>query len=303
MRWTGTVPPEWANSRADVVLPALSPLSRNAAQRLITENRVWVNGQVIRKKDRLSGGDALEAELPEPEPSLALAEDIPLDILYEDADLLVLNKPKGLVVHPAPGHAEGTLVNALLHHCGDSLSGIGGVKRPGIVHRIDKDTSGLMVAAKTDFAHVALSADLKEHAIRRIYTCIAYGCPKQDAFTIDAPLGRHPIDRKRQAVLREGRRAITHVTVLARHGSYSHLRCELETGRTHQIRVHLAHIGHPIVGDRLYNTTRSAKEAEGQLLHAGELIFTHPRTGTELHFTAKEPQTFHKYTEPTISVI
>lgn len=292
MRWTGTVPPEWDGSRADIVLSALSPLSRNAAQRLIAENRVTVGGTIIRKKDRLSAGSMVEAELPDPEPDTALPEAIALDVFYEDADLLVLNKPKGLVVHPAPGHAGGTLVNALLHHCGDTLSGIGGVKRPGIVHRIDKDTSGLLIVAKSDFAHVALSAALRDHTIRRIYTCIAHGCPKRDTLTIDAPLGRHPVHRKKQAVLPDGRRAVTHVTVLSRHHPHSHLRCELETGRTHQIRVHLAHIGHPIVGDSLYNTTRSAKESEGQLLHAGQLIFTHPRTGEELRFTAREPDEF-----------
>ena len=296
MLWTQTVPPEWDGSRADVVLSSLSPLSRNAAQRLIAENLVHVNGSTARKNTRVQAGAVLEADIPEPEPSEALPENIALDIAYEDGDLLVLNKPRGMVVHPAPGHAGGTLVNALLAHCGDSLSGIGGVRRPGIVHRIDKDTGGLLIVAKTDFAHVALSAALKDHAIRRVYTCVARGCPKNETFTIDAPLGRHPVHRKKQAVLPDGgRRAVTHVTVLTRYTGYSHLRCELETGRTHQIRVHLAHIGHPIVGDGLYNTTKSAGLADGQLLHAGELAFTHPRTGREMRFTAPEPEGFTRF--------
>lgn len=294
MLWNQTVPPERDGVRADLALSALSPLSRSAAQRLIAVGRVRLRGAVARKNDRVHTGDTLSADIPELEPINAQPEDIPLTILFEDADLLVIDKPPGLVVHPAPGHAAGTLVNALLHHCGDSLSGVGGARRPGIVHRIDKDTGGLLVAAKTDFAHTALSAALKEHKIERIYTCLAHGCPKADTFTIDAPLGRHPVHRKKQAVLlgpgsHHARRAVTHVTVLERYKGYSRLRCRLETGRTHQIRVHLAHIGHPILGDKLYNRTASAKLADGQLLHAGELSFTHPRTGQKLHFTTPAP--------------
>ena len=295
MLWTRTVPPEWDGGRADVALSALGPLSRSAAQRLIAENRVCLSGAPARKNTRVKAGDLLEADIPEPEPPEALPEDIALAILYEDGDLLVVNKPRGLVVHPAPGHPGGTLVNALLHHCGGSLSGIGGVRRPGIVHRIDKDTSGLLVAAKNDFAHTALSAALKAREIERIYTCIAHGGPKADAFTVDAPLGRHPLHRKKQAVLPGGRRAVTHITVLARYTGYSLLRCQLETGRTHQIRVHLAHIGHPIVGDALYNTTKSAKLADGQLLHAGELSFKHPRTGADMRFAAPPPDVFQRF--------
>ncbi|MCL2030199.1 MAG: RluA family pseudouridine synthase [Oscillospiraceae bacterium] len=301
MLWTQTVPPERDGSRADVVLGALGPLSRSAAQRLIAENRVRLNGETARKNTRVKAGDRLEADIPEPEPAEARPEAIPLDILYEDADLLVVNKPRGLVVHPAPGHPGGTLVNALLHHCGDSLSGIGGVRRPGIVHRIDKDTGGLLVAAKTDFAHAALSAALKAHEIERVYTCLARGCPKADTFTVDAPLGRHPVRRKEQAVLRDGRRAVTHVEVLARYagktgsGRYSRLLCRLETGRTHQIRVHLAHIGHPIAGDPLYGADKSAPLTGGQLLHAGRLSFTHPRTGGDMRFTVPEPAAFQEF--------
>lgn len=286
-----TVPALYEGSRLDVVLTALGPLSRSAVQKLITSDLVKVNGRTARKNDRVKAGDEICADIPAPAPLEAAPEDIALDILHEDADLLVLNKPKGMVVHPSPGHDGGTLVNALLAHCGDTLSGIGGIKRPGIVHRIDKDTSGLLLAAKTDFAHVALSEALKKREVARIYSCIAHGCPKQDDFTVNAPIGRHPVNRKKQTVLETGRSAVTHVRVLECYRGFSLLRCVLETGRTHQIRVHLAHIGHSVVGDALYGPAKPAVPG-GQLLHAGELAFSHPRDGRKLRFTAPPPKEF-----------
>ena len=212
-------------------------------------------------------------------------QDIPLDVVYEDDDVIVVNKPTGLVVHPAPGHPDGTLVNALLHHCGDSLSGIGGEKRPGIVHRIDRDTSGLIIAAKNDAAHLALSAQLKDHSLSRTYECLVTGNMKQDSGTVDAPIGRSSADRKKMAVVPTGRRAVTHWEVVARYPGVTHLRCRLETGRTHQIRVHMAYIGHPILGDTVYGAKKPVPGLTGQCLHATGLRFIHPRTGepVELH--------------------
>ena len=207
-------------------------------------------------------------------------QDIPLDVVYEDQDVIVVNKPVGLVVHPAPGHPDGTLVNALLHHCGDSLSGIGGEKRPGIVHRIDRDTSGLIIAAKNDAAHLALSAQLSDHTLARTYECLVMGNLRQDSGTVDAPIGRHPSDRKKMVVEpRNGRRAVTHWEVIARYNGVTHVRCRLETGRTHQIRVHMAYIGHPILGDTVYGAKKPVPGLAGQCLQAVELRFVHPRTG------------------------
>lgn len=272
--------------RLDSLLAAGVPeLTRSAAQRLIAQGRVLVNGAAASKSCRLAGGETVAVALPAPEPVETTAQDIPLDVVYEDDDVIVVNKPVGMVVHPAPGHPDGTLVNALLHHCGDSLSGIGGEKRPGIVHRIDRDTSGLIIAAKNDAAHLALSAQLKDHSLSRTYECLVTGNMKQDSGTVDAPIGRSSADRKKMAVVPTGRRAVTHWEVVARYPGVTHLRCRLETGRTHQIRVHMAYIGHPILGDTVYGAKKPVPGLTGQCLHATGLRFIHPRTGepVELH--------------------
>lgn len=288
-----------AGTRLDPFVAQGADVTRSAAVRLIENGDVTVNGRSVAKNYRLREGDRVEILLPEPEVSEAVPQNIPLDIVYEDDDLIVVNKPVGMVVHPAPGNPDGTLVNALLYHCEDSLSGVGGVIRPGIVHRIDKDTGGLLVVAKNDAAHLGLAAQLKGHHIDRIYTAIVLGNLREDAGTVNAPIGRHPVDRKKMAVIRDGehtaREAVTHWSVLARGdgdgSSFTYVRCQLETGRTHQIRVHMASIGHPLLGDPLYgggNTRFEAKHKayiQGQCLHAGELRFTHPTTGKGMHFT------------------
>ena len=250
------VPPEAAGQRVDAWLSSQrEELTRSAAARLLAEGRVTSEGKPLPKNYRLRGGETLDVTLPEAEETALIAQDIPLDVIYEDGDVIVINKPKGLVVHPAPGHANGTLVNALLHHCGDSLSGIGGEKRPGIVHRIDRDTSGLIIAAKNDKAHLALAAQLQDHSLARVYEAVAVGNLREDAGTVDAPIGRHPVDRKKMAIDRKnGRPAVTHWSVLGRYPGYTHVECRLETGRTHQIRVHLASIGHPLLGDVVYGS-------------------------------------------------
>ncbi len=284
---------ESAAQRLDSFLAARLPeLTRSAAQRLVEEGRVLVNGKVCRKSLRLAGGERLTVSLPPPEPARAIAQDIPLDIVYEDDDVIVINKPAGLVVHPAPGHADGTLVNALLHHCAGSLSGIGGERRPGIVHRIDKDTSGLLIAAKNDFAHLALASQLKDHSLCRTYEAVALGNLRQDEGVIDAPIGRSPRDRKKMAVVPDGRRAVTHYQVLERYPGYTYLRCRLETGRTHQIRVHMAYLGHPLYGDPLYGPGKPAPGAPGQYLHASALTFVHPRTGETVTVRCPLPDAF-----------
>ena len=266
--------------RLDSFLAANVPeLTRSAVQRLIEEGRVSVNGRAAAKSCKLAGGEEITVSLPEPENVDITAQDIALDIVYEDSDVIVVNKPVGLVVHPAPGHPDGTLVNALLHHCGDSLSGIGGEKRPGIVHRIDRDTSGLIIAAKNDFAHQHLAAQLQDHSLARTYEAVVIGNLREDSGTIDAPIGRHHTDRKRMAVTSHGgRNAVTHWEVLERFPGYTHVRCRLETGRTHQIRVHMAHIGHPIYGDTVYGQKKAAPGMTGQCLHAVGLKFIHPRS-------------------------
>ena len=271
---------ENAGTRLDAFLAAeLEEVTRSAAQRLIEEGRVTVNGKTAAKSSKLTGREVIEVALPEPEAIEAVPQDIPLDVVYEDEDVIVVNKPVGLVVHPAPGHPDGTLVNALLYHCGDSLSGIGGRLRPGIVHRIDRDTSGLIIAAKNDFAHQALAAQLQDHTLARTYEAVVIGNLCEDSGTVDAPIGRHHTDRKKMAVTPHGgRSAVTHYEVLERYQGYTHVRCKLETGRTHQIRVHMAHIGHPIYGDTVYGNKKPMAGMTGQCLHAVGLRFIHPRT-------------------------
>lgn len=280
-----TAATEHAGVRLDAFLSADGALTRSQAARLIAEGRVRVNGKPAAKSARLSGGETVTVDVPQLRETALSPQDIPLDVVYEDDDVIVVNKPTGLVVHPAPGHPDGTLVNALLHHCGDSLSGIGGEKRPGIVHRIDRDTSGLIIAAKNDAAHLALSAQLKDHSLSRTYECLVTGNMKQDSGTVDAPIGRSSADRKKMAVVPTGRRAVTHWEVVARYPGVTHLRCRLETGRTHQIRVHMAYIGHPILGDTVYGAKKPVPGLTGQCLHAAGLRFVHPRTGepVELH--------------------
>ncbi len=290
--------------RIDVFLSERSDLSRSAAVRLIEAGAVRLLGKPVTKKDKLKCGDLVELELPEPEEIDALPEHIPLDIRYEDDDILVIKKESGMVVHPAPGHTSGTLVNALLYHCKGNLSGVGGALRPGIVHRIDKDTSGLLVVAKNDFAHRALSAALEKHEILREYHALVTGGFAEDAGTVDLPIGRHPVDRKKQAVLRLGegnaRTAVTHYEVAERFSGITYLRLRLETGRTHQIRVHMSHKGHPLLGDTLYGGGKTpfekqhAKLFSGQCLHAKRLIFRHPRTGEEMTFDTPLPEDFEK---------
>lgn len=280
-----------AGQRVDAWLASrVEGLTRSAAQRLLEEGRVTWNGKALAKNHRLTGAETLTVSLPDPEPLDAVPQDIPLDVVFEDADVIVVNKPKGLVVHPAPGHPDGTLVNALLHHCGGSLSGVGGTLRPGIVHRIDRDTSGLIIAAKNDFAHQALAAQLQDHSLARTYECIAVGGFREDRGTVDAPIGRHPADRKRMAVVPTGRPAVTHWEVLERFPGFTHLRCRLETGRTHQIRVHLSYIGRPILGDEVYG--RAVPGLRGQCLHAVGLRFIHPRTGEAVELSCPLPEDF-----------
>ena len=283
-----------SGERADAALARPAPdLTRSAAQRLLDEGRVLREGRPLRKNDKLQAGDVLALDLPEPQPVALEPEDIPLDIVYEDKDLLVINKPKGLVVHPAAGHWSGTLVNALLYHCRDSLSGINGELRPGIVHRIDKDTSGLLIVAKNDFAHQALAAQLQDHTLARTYVCLVVGGVREDSGVIDAPIGRHPTDRKKMAVTeKNSRHAVTHWRVLERFPGYTLLECRLETGRTHQIRVHMAYRNHPIVGDTVYGRPKPELGQDSQCLHARALTFRHPRTGETMTLTCPLPDYF-----------
>ena len=288
-----------SGERADAALARLAPdLTRSAAQRLLEEGRVLREGRPLRKNDKLQAGDVLALDLPEPQPVALEPEDIPLDIVYEDNDLLVINKPKGLVVHPAAGHWSGTLVNALLYHCRDSLSGINGELRPGIVHRIDKDTSGLLMVAKNDFAHQALAAQLQDHTLARTYVCLVVGGVREDSGVIDAPIGRHPTDRKKMAVTeKNSRHAVTHWRVLERFPGYTLLECRLETGRTHQIRVHMAYRNHPIVGDTVYGRPKPELGQDSQCLHARALTFRHPRTGETMTLTCPLPDYFTRLLE------
>ncbi len=280
--------------RLDAALARLVPtLSRSQVQRLIEQGAVTCGGRSVRKQEKLPAGSELVLTLPEVREVPIEAQQIPLDVRYEDADVIVVNKPKGMVVHPAPGHTDGTLVNALLAHCGDSLSGIGGEKRPGIVHRIDMDTSGLIIAAKNDAAHAALAAQLKDHSLARTYVCIVCGRVKDDSGTIDAPIGRHPTDRKKMAVTQKNsREAVTHWRVLERFAGHTLVECRLETGRTHQIRVHMAYRGHPILGDMVYGHKKPELGQSSQCLHAKELTFLHPRSGERVTVSCPLPEYF-----------
>ena len=285
---------EESGERIDALLArALPSLSRSQVQKLLEQGMVTLNGRELKKNFRCSAGECYELVLPEPAELPLIPQNIPLDVVYEDGDLIVINKPRGLVVHPAPGHPDGTLVNALLWHCGDSLSGIGGQRRPGIVHRIDKDTSGLLIVAKNDFAHQGLSAQLADHSLCREYEALVRGNFKQDCGTIDKPIGRHPIDRKRMAVTdMNSKPAVTHWQLLASYRGYSHILCRLETGRTHQIRVHMASIGHPLLGDFTYGAPSPEKGLEGQCLHARRLRFVHPRSGEHMLLETELPAYF-----------
>lgn len=276
-----------------VLARTLPELTRSAAQRLLEEGAVTRGGGRVKKNDKTAPGDVFTVVLPDPAPIDVLPQKIPLDVIYEDGDVIVVNKPVGLVVHPAPGHPDGTLVNALLYHCGASLSGINGALRPGIVHRIDRDTSGLIIAAKNDFAHLALAEQLQDHSLYREYEAVCVGNLKQDAGTVRAPIARHPTDRKRMAVdVLHGREAVTHWTVLERLGGYTHIQCRLETGRTHQIRVHMAKLGHPLLGDTVYGAKKPYPGLAGQCLHARRLSFTHPRTGRRMTLECPLPPYF-----------
>ncbi len=287
-----TAPAESAGARIDkYISDNIAELTRSAVQGLIAGGNVLTDGRPVSKNYKLRGGETITVELPEPQPMDAEPEDIPLDIVYEDADLLVVNKPKGMVVHPAHGNYTGTLVNALLHHCGDSLSGINGVIRPGIVHRIDKNTSGLLIVAKNDSSHLHLAEQIKVHSFTREYEAVATGHFRETEGTIDAPIGRHKTDRKKMCVTQENsRNAVTHYTVLKQYAGYAHVRLRLETGRTHQIRVHLAYIGHPVLGDDVYG--KPYKGIEGQCLHARKIGFIHPSTGEYMEFTSELPDYF-----------
>ncbi|MBR5283914.1 MAG: RluA family pseudouridine synthase [Clostridia bacterium] len=293
-----TVTAEEAGQRLDGFLAeAMEELSRSRIQNLCEDGRITVNGKAAKKNQKLKAGDVIEVEVPAPAPTEIVPQDIPLDIVYEDDSVLVINKPKGMVVHPAPGHPDGTVVNAVMFHCGARLSGIGGELRPGIVHRIDKDTSGLLMIAKNDKAHAALSAQLKDKSLSRVYEAIVIGRMRQDEGTVDAPIGRSLRDRKKMAVIEGGRHAVTHYETVARYNGYSHVRCHLETGRTHQIRVHMASIGHPLAGDEVYGKGREKTGLEGQCLHAGRLRFIHPDTGEAMEVTCPLPEYFTKFEE------
>ena len=288
---------EYSGERIDkFICESLEDLTRSAVQKIIETNGVSVNGQSVSKNYKCKEGDVVEVVIPDAVPLDIEAENIPLEIVYEDDDLLVVNKPKGMVVHPAAGNYSGTLVNALLYHCSDSLSGINGVIRPGIVHRIDKDTSGLLIVAKNDAAHLSLAGQIKEHSFTRAYEAVLYGNIKEDELTVNQPIGRNPKDRKKMAVtLKNSKPAVTHIKVLKRYGEFTHVRCILETGRTHQIRVHCAHIGHPVAGDEVYGPKKVIGELGGQCLHAKQIGFVHPKTGKYMEFESELPDYFKKF--------
>ena len=288
-----------AGERLDAFVARICPdLTRSAAQRLIEEGAVTRNGKNAKKNDKLNIGDEISVTIPEPKEVDIVAKEMPLDIVYQDEDVLVINKPKGLVVHPAAGHQDDTLVNGLLFAMGDDLSGINGELRPGIVHRIDKDTSGLLAVAKNDLAHTMLASQLKDHSMYRMYDAIVCGTFREDSGTVDAPIGRHPSDRKKMCVTaRNSKEAVTHWEVVKRYRGYTHIRCKLETGRTHQIRVHMAHIGHPLLGDVVYGHKKPELGQDSQCLHAGALCFAHPRDGHPVMVFAELPEYFKKVLE------
>lgn len=300
---TAAVDAAHAGMRADAAAAELFDISRSRAARLIESGDITVDGAAANKKDALAEGKILEMTLPEATPCEAQPEDIPLDVVYEDGDVIVINKPSGMVVHPAPGHATGTLVSALLWHCRGSLSGVGGVMRPGIVHRIDRQTSGLIAVAKNDEAHAALAAQLADHSMFRVYRAIVIGTPRESRGTVDAPIGRSRTDRKKMAVVAGQRPARTHYELEERFSGASLLRLRLETGRTHQIRVHMAYVGHPVLGDEVYGGASTQFQRkhpslfDGQMLHAAELSFAHPRTGEQMRFEAPEPENFVRCVE------
>lgn len=288
------VPESASGQRIDKFLSDfLDGQSRSYLQKLVKEGRVFIQGKSVKANYRIAEGEEIRLEIPELEEPDILPENIPLDIIYEDDDLLVVNKPKGMVVHPSAGHYSGTLVNALLYHCAGNLSGINGVLRPGIVHRIDMDTTGSLVVCKNDFSHNSLAEQLKIHSISRRYRAIVHGVLKEDEGTVEAPIGRHPVDRKKMAVnYKNGKEAVTHYRVLEHFRQYTYIECRLETGRTHQIRVHMASIGYPLLGDAVYGPSRCPFKLQGQTLHAQVLGFLHPRTGTYMEFEAPLPEYF-----------
>ena len=294
-----TLFPDIPGERLDAYLArAVEGLTRSAAQRLIEEGCVLRNGKPAKKNDKLNMGDSVDVTIPEVRETEIVPTDIPLDIVYEDEDVLVINKPKGLVVHPAAGHQDDTLVNGLLFSKAGELSGINGELRPGIVHRIDKDTSGLLAVAKNELAHTVLASQLKDHSMARTYDTIVCGNLKEDSGTVDAPIGRHPSDRKKMCVIaRNSKEAVTHWEVVKRYRGYTHIRCKLETGRTHQIRVHMASIGHPILGDTVYGHKKPELGQDSQCLHAGALCFRHPRDGRPIMVFAPLPEYFQKVIE------
>lgn len=289
-----TVEAEHAGMRLDKFLSlGEGGPTRSAAEKWIADGLVTKEGHPLGKSYRCAEGDRIEIRIPDPVPLSVVPEEIPLEIVYEDDDLLVVNKPRGMVVHPAPGHPDKTMVNALLAHCGASLSGINGVLRPGILHRIDKDTSGLLIVAKNDLAHRKLAAQIKDHSFTRIYEAVVHGTLKEDSGTVDAPIGRHPVERKKMAVTeKNSRNAVTHYQVLVRYRGFTHVRLKLETGRTHQIRVHMAYLGHPVAGDPVYGPKKSAPGLNGQCLHAKVIGFQHPRDGRYLEFNSDLPAYF-----------
>lgn len=288
------VPESASGQRIDKFLSDfLDGQSRSYLQKLVKEGRVFVQGKSVKANYRIAEGEEIRLEIPELEEPDILPENIPLDIIYEDDDLLVVNKPKGMVVHPSAGHYSGTLVNALLYHCAGNLSGINGVLRPGIVHRIDMDTTGSLVVCKNDFSHNSLAEQLKIHSISRRYRAIVHGVLKEEEGTVEAPIGRHPVDRKKMAVnYKNGKEAVTHYRVLEHFRQYTYIECRLETGRTHQIRVHMASIGYPLLGDAVYGPSRCPFKLQGQTLHAQVLGFLHPRTGAYMEFEAPLPEYF-----------
>ena len=288
-----------AGERLDAFLArSVEGMSRSGAQKLLEEGNVLLQGKPGKKNDKLNIGDTVSVTIPEPKTLEIAPKEMPLEIVYQDEDLLVINKPKGLVVHPAAGHQDDTLVNGLLYAMGDDLSGINGVLRPGIVHRIDKDTSGLLAVAKNDLAHTVLASQLKDHSMARTYEAIVCGSFREDSGTVDAPIGRHPTDRKKMTVTaRNSKNAVTHWEVVRRYRGYTHVRCRLETGRTHQIRVHMAHIGHPILGDTVYGHKKPELGQDSQVLHAGVLCFRHPRDGRPVIVQAELPDYFTQVLE------